>query len=225
MALILSVDTSSKNCSVSLAKDGLLIDTIEEMEDSFSHGQKLHVFCEKLLTKFNVKFSEIDAYSLSIGPGSYTGLRIGSAAIKGFSFTSNKPVITIPTLNSMAHYQKSNWSHFLCPVLDSRQGEIYAAVFDQNLNCLEPSHPHVLSSSSFSNFLNNQKVLFFGTGISKVKDFISHKNAHFLDNFFPSSKYLIDISESLYHKKDFADLASFEPLYLKDFVVTKSKKY
>lgn len=225
MALILSIDTSSKNCSVSLAKDGLLIGTIEEVKDSFLHGQKLHVFCKNLLKDHDVKFTEIDAYSLSIGPGSYTGLRIGAAAIKGFSFAFNKPVIIIPTLNSMAHYQKSNWSHLLCPVLDSRQGEIYAAVFDQNLNCLEPSHPHVLSSSSFSNFLNNQKVLFFGTGISKVKGFISHKNAHFLDNFFPSSKYLIDISESMYHKKDFADLASFEPLYLKDFVVTKSKKY
>jgi len=224
MALILSIDTASKNCSVSLAKDGLLIDTIEEVKDSFLHGQKLHVFCEKLLKESNFKFSEIDAYSLSIGPGSYTGLRIGAAAIKGFSLVFNKPVITIPTLNSMAYYQKSNWDNFLCPVLDSRQGEIYAAVFDQSLNCLESSHPHILSSSSFSNFLNNQKVLFFGTGISKVKDFISHKNAHFLDNFLPSSKYLIDISESMYHKKDFADLASFEPLYLKEFIPTRSKK-
>ena len=225
MALILSIDTSSKNCSVSLAKDGLLIDTIEEVKDSFLHGQKLHVFCEKLLKDCDVKFAEIDAYSLSIGPGSYTGLRIGAAAIKGFSFTFSKPVITIPTLNSMAYYQKSNWSYFLCPILDSRKGEVYAAVFDQNLNCLKPSHPHILSSSSFSDFLKDQKVLFFGTGISKIKDFVSHKNANYLDDFLPSSSYLVEIAESMYQKKDFADLASFEPLYLKDFVITKSKKF
>tara|TARA_B100001250_G_C19724246_1_gene755298 strand:+ start:538 stop:1209 length:672 start_codon:yes stop_codon:yes gene_type:complete len=222
MALILSIDTASKNCSVSLAKDGILINTIEEIRDSFLHGQKLHVFCEKIILESNIKFSDIDAYALSIGPGSYTGLRIGSAAVKGFGFIFKKPIITIPTLKSMAYSQKFN-QKLLCPILDSRQGEVYAAVFDQNLNCLKPAHPHIISSNSFASFLNAQEMIFFGTGVSKIQEYISHKNAEFLDNLFPSSKYLVEIAESMYYKDKFADLASFKPLYLKDFIPTKSK--
>jgi len=223
MALILSIDTSSKNCSVSLAKDGVLINTIEDVKDSFLHGQKLHVFCKEIISDSNFIFSDIDAYALSIGPGSYTGLRIGAAAVKGFGFVFQKPIITIPTLKSMAHAQKFN-QKLLCPVLDSRKGEVYAAVFDQNLNCLKESHPHVLSLDSFKSFLDEQEVIFFGTGVRKIQDFLSHKNAEFIDNFLPSSKYLVSIAELMYSEEDFADLASFKPLYLKDFIPTNSKK-
>ena len=222
MALILSIDTASKNCSVSLAKDGVLINTIEEIRDSFLHGQKLHIFCEKIILESNIKFSNIDAFALSIGPGSYTGLRIGSAAVKGFGFIFKKPIITIPTLKSMAYAQKFN-QKLLCPILDSRQGEVYAAVFDQNLNCLQSAHPHIISSNSFASFLNDQEMFFFGTGISKIQEYVSHKNAIFLDDFFPSSKYLVEMAESMYQKNEFTDLASFKPLYLKDFVPTTSK--
>ena len=223
MALILSIETSSKNCSVSLGKDGVLVSTIEEVKDAFLHGQKLHIFCRDLLSELKISFSQIDAYALSIGPGSYTGLRIGSAAVKGFAFSFQKPVITIPTLESMAHSRKSN-HEFLCPVINSRKGEVYAAIFDEKLNCLKPSHPHVLSSDSFSSFLKQKEVLFFGTGVSKIQGCVKHKNASFIDNFLPSSKYLIEIAESLYQKEEFADLENFEPLYLKDFISTKQKK-
>ena len=224
MALILSIDTSSKNCSVSLGKAGVLIDTIEASEDSFLHAKKLHIFCRDLLLASNIDFSKIDAYAISIGPGSYTGLRIGSSAVKGFAFSFKKPVITIPTLESMAYAQQLTSDLLLCPVIDSRKGEVYAAIFDQQLNCLKPSHPHVLSEHSFSSFLQNQKVLFFGTGLAKIKSYVNHKNAVFLEDFFPSSKHLVELAESYYKQSRFADLVSFEPLYLKGFVPTKPKK-
>ena len=223
MALILCIETSSKNCSVSIARDGSVVDTVEEIKDSFIHGQKLHVFCQKLLAKCKVDLSEIDAYALSLGPGSYTGLRIGTSAVKGFAFVFKKPIIAIPTLYSMAFAKKSTNDYLLCPVVDSRQGEVYASIYNTDLECLEPSHPHVLSSSSFSKYLKKNKILFFGTGIGKVKDFICDNNALFEDNFFPSAKYLASLSEIKYTKSEFAEINSLEPLYLKEFMPNNSK--
>ena len=223
MALILCVETSSKNCSVSISRDGVVIYTIEEIKDSFLHGRKLHVFCKDLLSKCGLNLSEIDAYALSIGPGSYTGLRIGTSTVKGFSFVFKKPIIAIPTLSSMAFSRSSMKDVLLCPIIDSRKGEVYASIYDNNFECILSSHPHVLSPTSFSKYLEKNKILFFGTGVGKIMEYISNKNAIFEDNFFPSSKYLATLAEMKYDKNEFSEINSLEPLYLKDFITNSSK--
>lgn len=223
MSLILSIETSSKNCSVSLSKDGVLLDTIEENSESFTHAENLHIFCEKIIKKANLSFSKIDAYAFSEGPGSYTGLRIGAAAVKGFAFCFEKPVVLISTLKSMAYLHK-NKNTLLCPLIDSRRGEVYMALYDFKMKVLAPPQPHVVSKNSFLEFLENHKISFFGPGCDKIRQVVSHRNANFKSNIFPSSKNLIELAHFKYDKKDFTDISNFEPLYLKDFIPTQQKK-
>ncbi len=223
MSLILSIETSSKNCSVSLSKDGFLLDIIEENSDSFTHAESLHVFCEKIVNQSNLSFSKIDAYAFSEGPGSYTGLRIGAAAIKGFAFCFEKPVILISTMKALAYSYKEK-DKLLCPLIDSRKGEVYMALYDFNIKTLIAPHSHVISKNSLFEFLNNHKISFFGTGVEKLKGVVSHDNAYFTNNVFPSSKHLIELAHLKYNQKDFADISNFEPLYLKEFIPTQQKK-
>ena len=223
MALILSIDTSSKNCSVSLAKNGKLIKTMEKISDSFTHAEKLHLFCKDLMKKSRHSFSEIDAYAFSEGPGSYTGLRIGAAAVKGFGFAFEKPIILVSTLKAMAFYNKVE-KYISCPLIDSRIGEVYLALYDSKMNCLIKPRSHILTEENIlKDLIKKHKIYFFGTGTEKVKQAINHKNAYFLNDVFPSSKYLIEIAEKKYNKKKFADISNFEPLYLKDFIPTIQK--
>lgn len=223
MSLILSIETSSKNCSVSLSKEGVLLDTIEENSESFSHAENLHFFCEQIINRSNFSFSKIDAYAFSEGPGSYTGLRIGAAAIKGFAFCFKKPVILISTLKALAYSYKDKET-LLCPLIDSRKGEVYMALYDYNMKNLVPPHAHIISKDSLLDFLENHKISFFGTGLEKLKQVIHHKNAYFMNNIFPSSKHLIKLAHFKYKQNDFADISNFEPLYLKEFTPTQQKK-
>jgi len=223
MSLILSIETSSKNCSVSVSKDGVLLDSIEENSDSFSHAENLHFFCEKIIDQTNLSFSKIDAYAFSEGPGSYTGLRIGAAAIKGFAFCFERPVILISTMKALAYAHKEK-DKLLCPLIDSRKGEVYMALYDCNMKTLMAPHSHVISENSLIEFLKYHKISFFGTGNEKLKEVVNHGNAHFINNVFPSSKYLIELAHLKYNQKNFADISNFEPLYLKEFIPTKQKK-
>ena len=223
MTLILSIDTSTKNCSVSLSKDGDLLETIEDHSESFSHAENLHIFCKNIIKKTNLSFSDIDAYAFSEGPGSYTGLRIGAAAVKGFAFSFDKPVILVSTLKAMANEHKDTHT-LLCPLMDSRKGEVYLGLYDNNMKTLLEPHPHIISEKSLIGYLQKNKISFFGTGCEKIKKVVSHENAHFISGFFPSSKYLIELAHSNYKKNNFADISNFEPLYLKEFMPTKQKK-
>mgnify|MGYP001194719185 FL=1 len=223
MSLILSIETSSKNCSVSLSKDGALLDLVEENNESFSHAENLHIFCEKIINKAGLSFSKIDAYAFSEGPGSYTGLRIGAATVKGFAFCFDKPVILISTLKAMAYAHKKR-DRWLCPLMDSRKGEVYMALYNSNMKALMEPQSHVISEKYLREFLKDHKISFFGTGLKKVQEFIKHENAHFISDVFPSSKYLIELAHLKYSQEDFSDISNFEPLYLKEFIPTKQKK-
>lgn len=230
MALILSIETSSKNCSVAISKKTEVLCYKEEFDEDYCHGERLHVLINELLKEYSLSIHNIDAFSLSYGPGSYTGLRIGASAAKGFAFALNKPVVLIPTLESLAKsyldlYGNSNEIQFICPILDSRQGEVYAAVYNNTLSVVLDSFACVLSINSFEEILNKGKCIFFGTGLGKVKAVLNHKNANFInDDWLPSARSLNALSYKKFIQKDFADIAYFEPLYLKNFVPTKSKK-
>ena len=223
MSLVLSIDTSTKNCSVSISKDSVLLHTIEELSESFTHAEKLHVFCEKIVKKLNISFSQIDAYGFSAGPGSYTGLRIGAAAVKGFAFCFNKPVVLLSTLKSLANFFKKK-DGLICSLIDSRIGEVYMSLYDFEMNNLVEPHSHTITKNSLEKYLSNNKVYFVGTGLNKMQNIICHKNAVEIKNIFPSSKYMIEEVHRKIKKKNFADISNFEPMYLKDFVATQQKK-
>jgi len=223
MSLVLSIDTSTKNCSVSISKDSVLLHTIEELSESFTHAEKLHVFCEKIVKELNISFAQIDAYGFSAGPGSYTGLRIGAAAVKGFAFCFNKPVILLSTLKCLANFFKKE-DGLICSLIDSRKGEVYMSLYDSEMNNLVKPHSHIITKSSLKSYLSKSKVYFVGTGLNKIRNILCHKNAVEIKNIFPSSKYMIEEVHRKIKKRNFADISNFEPMYLKDFVATQQKK-
>ena len=223
MALILNLETATKNCSVSLSKDGEIIALKEINTGGYSHAELLHPFIEEILAHSSLKLSDLDAVAVSKGPGSYTGLRIGVSAAKGICYGNDIPLIAIPTLESLASSQKQK-DYILIPMLDARRMEVYACVFDSSLSEIRKTEAEIIDENSYSEFLKSSKVLFFGDGAEKCKDIIKHENANFVDGVFPSAKDMGVLADRMYGDKNFEDSAYFEPFYLKDFIATKSLK-
>ncbi|MFT4662622.1 MAG: tRNA threonylcarbamoyladenosine biosynthesis protein TsaB [Patiriisocius sp.] len=226
MGLILNIETATKSCSVSIARDGALIALKEIQEQKFSHAEKLHSFIEITVKEAKIQLSDLDAIAVSKGPGSYTGLRIGVSAAKGLSYGLDIPLISISTLETLT-LESLNFGNdisFLCPMMDARRMEVYTTVFDLEMNQQKPIEAIVLDDDFAIEFLSQGRVLFFGDGAPKFKEILAHDNAIFANNLYPSSRYMVPLSERKYINKDFEDKAYFEPFYLKDFVATKPKK-
>jgi tRNA threonylcarbamoyladenosine biosynthesis protein TsaB len=223
MALILNLETATKNCSVSISKDGETIALKEINTGGYSHAELLHPFIEEVLKNTNHKLSDLDAVAVSKGPGSYTGLRIGVSSAKGICFGNDIPLISIPTLESMAMSQKGK-DYTLVSMLDARRMEVYACIYNSDIKEIRKTEAEIIDENSYSEYLEKGKVLFFGDGAEKCKDIIKHKNAEFIDNIFPSAKQMGEISEKMFVENTFEDTAYFEPFYLKDFIATKSLK-
>ncbi len=223
MALILNIETATKNCSVSLAEKGNLLSFKELNEGGYSHAEKLHLFIKEVLENANVTPQELDAIAISKGPGSYTGLRIGVSSAKGLCFAVNKPLISVKTLESLAN-QINIDNGVIVPMLDARRMEVYSSVFDKNHQQIREIKAEIIDENSFSSELNNGKVYFLGDGAEKCKTIITHENAIFIDDKFPSAKEMAKLSFEKFKNNDFENVAYFEPFYLKDFVVTPSKK-
>ncbi len=223
MSLILNIETATKNCSVSLADSGKLLAVKELNDGNYSHSENLHVFIEEVLKSANRSIAEIDAIAVSKGPGSYTGLRIGVSAAKGLCFSLDKPLISISTLTSLTNAISVENDAVIVPLLDARRMEVYSAIFDNQYNQIREVRSEIIDPNSFSEFLNKGKVYFLGDGADKCKDIIKHKNAIFLDDYFPSAKQMVKLSYVKYKKNDIEDVAYFEPFYLKDFLITKPK--
>lgn len=223
MALILNIETATKNCSVSLAENGKVLSLKELNDGNYSHAEKLHPFINTVLSEAKKEFTAIDAIAVSKGPGSYTGLRIGVSAAKGLCFALNKPLISIETLTSLASNINVE-EGVIVPMLDARRMEVYSAVYTTNLEQLRTIQAQIIDENSFSDYLNQGKVLFLGDGAAKCKEVITHKNALFIENEFPTASKMATLSYTKYQDKLFEDVAYFEPFYLKDFVVTAEKK-
>ncbi|WP_439129925.1 tRNA (adenosine(37)-N6)-threonylcarbamoyltransferase complex dimerization subunit type 1 TsaB [Polaribacter sp.] len=223
MAIILNIETATKNCSVSLAENGIIISIKELNNGNYSHAEVLHPFINDILKETNINSTKLDAIAVSKGPGSYTGLRIGVSASKGLCFALNKPLISIDTLTSLSH-AISIESGYIVPLLDARRMEVYAAVFDQQNQKVRDIKAEIISDTSFLEYLNDNKVYFLGDGAAKCKPIITHKNAVFIEDKFPSAKQMAQLSYTKYKKNDIEDVAYFEPFYLKDFVVIPEKK-
>ena len=222
MALVLNIETATTNCSVSLSKDGETLVLKEDNSSGYSHAESLHVFIDAVFDSTGIKPADIDAVSVSKGPGSYTGLRIGVSSAKGLCFALNKPLLTIDTLESLAH-QANIDSGFIVPMLDARRMEVYSAIYNSNLELYREIKAEVLTEDSFIELLKTNKVYFIGNGVQKTKTLIQHPNAVFIEGKLPSANEMSKISEMKYKKSDTEDVAYFEPYYLKDFVALKKK--
>lgn len=225
MAIILSIETSTKVCSVALHKENKLMASKELFLEK-SHSGLLSVLINDLLEHCGLTAQDLEAVAVSKGPGSYTGLRIGVSTAKGLCYALDIPLIAVNTLEAMAFgINRFNVGKaLLCPMIDARRMEVYCLIADPGMNLIETTHAKVLDSTSFSDFLDKQDVLFFGDGAAKCKELLGiYPTAHFLEGVTPSAVNVGFLALDKHEKKDFEDVAYFEPFYLKDFRVIKPK--
>ncbi|MHB1148669.1 MAG: tRNA (adenosine(37)-N6)-threonylcarbamoyltransferase complex dimerization subunit type 1 TsaB [Lutibacter sp.] len=223
MILILNIETATKNCSVSISKEGKTIALKELNDGNYSHAEKLHELIGQVVLEAKIELSNLNAIAVSKGPGSYTGLRIGVSAAKGLCFALDIPLISVNTLQSFA-LSVSIDKGYKIPLLDARRMEVYSQVFSEKIEKIRNVSAEIIDSDSFKEFLNAEKVYFFGDGAEKCKKIITHENAIFIDGKFPSAKEMSAISYEKYVKNEFEDVAYFEPFYLKEFLGTFPKK-
>lgn len=219
MAAILSLETSSTNCSVALGIDGKLVSIREESSQKFSHAEKLHVFIEEVLNDADFEMSKLDAIAVSKGPGSYTGLRIGVSAAKGLCFALGIPLISVPTLEVLIAEIEPEEDCFIIPLIDARRLEVYSAVFDFNKNQIRETKAEILTENSFEKYLDQKKTIFIGDGVSKFKAICAHGNGVFHETELPSARNMLSIAEAKNKISDIEDVAYFEPFYLKEFML------
>ena len=225
MSIILNIETATKNCSVSISDKGNLLAISEINEGKFSHAEKLHTFILEVLKESGTAMKQLDAIAISKGPGSYTGLRIGVSAAKGLCYALEKPLISIPTLDSIARQVSLKKGTFVVPMLDARRMEVYSAIFDHDYTQIRETEAEIIDDNSFQELLATGTVYFVGDGAEKCRVHIKHDNARFLSDIYPSAKEMAMMSAEKYDTSDFEDVAYFEPFYLKDFVAGKPKKY
>ena len=227
MALLLSLETSTQSCSAALHKDGLLLAS-KTIETPRSAASQLAVIIKEVFHLANSCAQELSGVIVAAGPGSYTGLRIGVATAKGLCYALNIPIISVNTLELMAFqflnkYKGEHWdkNYVLCPMLDARRMEVYCALLDGHLNYLEPVQAKVIDVESFNYVLESNSVFFFGDGADKCRSIINHTNAHFYADVIPLASSLGEIGFKKWEDGEFEDLISFEPFYLKDFLIKK----
>ena len=221
MALILLIETATKSCSVSLSSENKIIACKEEINEQYSHAEKLTVFITELCKTQDFTIKDLDAVAVSKGPGSYTGLRIGVSTAKGLCYALDIPLISVSTLKAMAFgMAQKEKSDLYCPMIDARRMEVYNAFYNSTNKEIRGIQADIIEACSYQKELD-KKVLFFGDGAEKCKQMIQHPNARFIDGIFPSSKDMLEIANEKFAEKDFEDVVYFEPFYLKDFVAGK----
>jgi tRNA threonylcarbamoyladenosine biosynthesis protein TsaB len=219
MPLILNIETSSTICSVCVAKDGQLIDLREDKQGN-SHARVLTVFIGDLMQKNKLALNDLDAIAVSAGPGSYTGLRIGTSTAKGLCYALNKPLIAVPTLLAMADgvMKKINEpTAVFMPALDARRMDIYTTVFDVNNKELMPTQAVTVNIALAEQLEPFNNVFVFGSGAEKCREVFKSAAIHFVPDIYCNAAYMIPVSEGKAKNKQFEDLAYFEPYYLKEF--------
>lgn len=216
MALILHIDTSVEGSSVCLASDSML------QKPALSNRQKdqpgwLHTSIRQLMDDRKLGMNELEAVAVTIGPGSYTGLRVGLSAAKGLCFALNIPLIAINTLEMMAFsIDKTENDTLLCPMIDARRMEVFTAVYDNKLKEVMPPCAMILDGTNFDQLLANHKMIFSGNGSMKLKQVLSHPNASFSEKV-STAEDMVHLAGQYFLEKRFANLAYTEPLYVKEF--------
>lgn len=231
MTRILHIDTANQYCSVALSQDENLLG-IRETAEKNAHSRVVTIYVDELLKSSGMKPKHLDAVSVSMGPGSYTGLRIGVSTAKGLCYALNKPLIAVSTLQAMAlasiskmrskrTFHENMW---FCPMIDARRMEIYSAVFNHKCGLVRDVRPEVIDENSFANELEKREVVFSGDGSKKCVDILAHQpNAIFQPDVIPSAKFMISLALDKFNARYFEDTAYFEPFYLKDFIAGKPR--
>lgn len=219
MSYLLHIETATKVCSVALSKEGKLVQMQEIADDQFSHGEQLTLLIQKVIDQEEIKISDLSAVSVSAGPGSYTGLRIGVSTAKGLCYALSIPLISIDTLTSMAQdeiLKSTNTS--VCSMIDARRMEVFSALFNSEGECIKMASPDVLDENTYSEF---EPFVCIGDGAEKTKDLWKNRSIHYIDSFQISAKTQVEMAYKKYLAQEFEDVAYFEPNYIKAFHDTR----
>lgn len=231
MTKILHIETATQICSVALSENDEIISSRQSNEKN-AHSSILTVFIDEIFRETGISIHHLDAVSVSMGPGSYTGLRIGVSAAKGLCYAGDKPLIAINTLEAMAFGMiktatgkiENIADYFFCPMIDARRMEVYSAIFNFDLGKIRAVKAEIIDEKSFAEFLNQHKMVFAGDGAEKCKIPLRiSQNAIFLDDFTPSADYLVGLANRKFNENEFENVAYFEPFYLKDFIAGPPK--
>ncbi len=223
MAILLNIETATTVCSVSLSENNKLL-AYKELNSGYTHAENLTVFIQDVLKEASLAINKIDAVAVSMGPGSYTGLRIGVSTAKGLCYALNKPLIAIDTLQALANNYKMNFqieNQLLCPMIDARRMEVYCAIYNSELKNIEAVRAEIVNENSFKEVLLNNKIVYFGDGAEKCKGVLGNNpNAEIVENIVPSALAMIELTNEKFVKNQFENLAYCEPFYLKEFAGT-----
>lgn len=222
MGLILNLETSTKVCSVALALDGQVLVQRDLCEEGYSHAENLNLFIQEVMEESGYNLNDLDAVAVSEGPGSYTGLRIGTSTAKGICYALKKPLIAVNSLKALASLANVNQG-YIVPMFDARRMEVYMAVFDQGLELIRPTEAHIVEKDSLT-FLSGKHVICVGPGAEKCRDIINDNLVTFDTETQVSAAGMVLLSEDKLQRGEFVDTAYFEPFYLKNFVAGPPKK-
>lgn len=234
MSCILHIETSTSVCSVAVSEDSHCI-WHEEDHSGPNHAERLGSMVDEALSFTDNHAIPFDAVAVSCGPGSYTGLRIGVSMAKGICYGRDLKLIAVPTLEllcvpvllreQIANSQEPMAKEpLLCPMLDARRMEVYAALYDRALHEIRPVGADIVTAETYKQWLDERPVYFFGNGAKKCMEVINHLNAHFIDGIEPIAKWMQPLAEKRLLNEQTEDVAYFVPYYLKDFVALKPKK-
>ena len=227
MERIILIETSTALCSVALAEGGSVV-AYKESSAPKAHASLTAVFIQEMLSERGLTLADCDAVCVSMGPGSYTGLRVGVSTAKGLCFGSGKPMLAVGTLDTLVAQAEGN-PRFIIPMVDARRMEVYTAVFEiagvsgNDARQITETAPAIINENSFAEYLEQGPCLFIGDGAGKCADVIKHPNATFCQ-CWPKASSMLSPALAAYRSGDFKDVAYFEPFYLKEFVATVSKK-
>lgn len=227
MATIINIETSAKTCSVALTKDGVVEFLLEDTE-GMNHATKLAPFVERCMEELKRKEWELDAVAVSMGPGSYTGLRIGLSLAKGLAFSLDLPLIGLSTLQILAvkaMFRSMDWEgdEIIVPMVDARRMEVFTGAYNFALEEIVKEQPIILDSDSFSELHKYRKVIFLGDGSEKFKNIYTGGNAVWLGNIAPHAKDMLALAEKFHREKRYIDIAYSTPNYLKEYQTTVPK--
>ena len=239
MACILHIETSTYVCSVAVSENGQCIFEQEERGEKGASAERLGTMVDEALSFTDNHAIPFDAVSVSCGPGSYTGLRIGVSMAKGICYGRDLKLIAVPTLELLCVpvllrekvKVKGDTQPIalpedalLCPMLDARCMEVYAALYDRSLKEVRPVHADIVDTQTYKRWLDEHPVFFFGNGAVKCMETIHHPNARLIEGIEPLAKWMQPLAEKRFLTEQTEDVAYFEPFYLKDFIAIKPKQ-
>ena len=231
MSLILCIETGTDICSVGLSRDGELI-SLRESDEGRDHARNVALFVDELLRENDIAAEELSAVAVGMGPGSYTGLRIGVSFAKGLCYGLQIPLVAVGSLDSMVQVAREdheagiidvdNWNDaVLCPMVDARRMEVYTQLFDAQGQPLNEVKAEIVTEESFKEWRNERQLVIFGNGATKCREVLN--DATYI-NVTPSARGLAALAHQRLEAGQTEDIAYFEPFYLKDFIIIPSKK-